>query len=437
MEVEVNKNLNKAEAEIRVRVKREEFSPYLEKAAARLSKENSVPGFRPGKAPVKVAAEVLGEQRLLNKAADKAVTHFFVQAVLDNSIDAIARPSITINKLGLEEDLEFTATAAVLPEVKLGDISSITAEKKKVSVSDKEVEKELDYLARKRSSWLAVARAAQKGDTVTADFKILMNGEVIEGGESKNHPVHLGEGHLVEDFEKKLEGIKAGESRQFTIEFPPGFAKEHLRGKKAQAQVKAHAVQKRVVPEINDAFARQGGDFKDLNTLKYVLKSNLIQEKEQKEKERLRSELTTKLAQMAEFTPIHEALIEKEIDRMIKEMERMLSLQQKTLDEYLAAKGKKLEEVRANMREGARKSIQIGLALRQFAKEQNIKVEEEEIEEKLNEYLRQFTSPEQASQEVDQQELKENISYMLRNQKALDKLEESANVIEAKSGPAE
>lgn len=428
MKVKVNKNKEGSETELKIAISGEELAPYIKKAAEKLSREKALRGFRPGKAPVNVVVEAFGEQRLLNEAVEKAVPHFFVQAVLDNNIDAIARPSITVDKLGREEGLAFTAKAAVLPEVTLGDVSAITVEKKVINVSDEDVEKELNFLAKTRSTYLDVARPAQKRDTITVDFKVLMGGAVMEGGESKNHPVHLGEGHFVSDFEKNLIGIKAGETREFEMGFPEDFAKKALRGKKAHAQVVAHGVQKRVVPEINDELARKLGEFKDLAALKYALKSNLIREKEHKERDRWRGELAEKLAGVAQFTHIHDVLIDKEIDRMIEELTQMLTWQQKTLGEYLATKDKKLEEVRAGMRPSAERSVKVGLALRAFSTQQNIEVAEAEVEEKVNEYLKRLASPDKAKREIDPGELKENISFMLRNQKALERLEEMATV---------
>ena len=212
------------------------------------------------------------------------------------------------------------------------------------------------------------------------------------------------------------------------MEFPEDFAKKALRGKKARAWVLAHEVQKQVVPEINDELARKLGKFKDLAALKYALKSNLIREKEHKERDRWRGELAEKLAGVAQFTHIHDVLIDKEIDRMIEELRQMLTWQQKTLEEYLATSGKKLEEVRAGMRKSAERSVKVGLALRTFSTQQNIEVAEAEVEEKVNDYLKRFASPEKANREIDAVELKENISFMLRNQKALERLEEMATV---------
>jgi trigger factor len=357
MKTDVKLDKEKSEAELKIAVTVDELAPYLKEAAAKLSKEKTLPGFRPGKAPVNVVAEAFGQERLLQETVERAVPKFFVRAALDNEVEAITRPSLTIDKVGLEEGLEFTAKVNILPEVTLGDLSAITVERQKISVNDEDVEKELKYLAKTRSKFIEIASPAKKGNTVKADFKILINEKVIEGGEGKDYPITIGEGLFVPGFEDKLTGIKAEEEREFEIEFPKDYGQKDLQGKKARAWVRAKAVQKRVLPEMNDEFAKGLGKFEDLDNLKYVLKSNLISERERKEEERRQGEMTQKLAAGAKFSRIPEALIEKEIDHRLAELAQMLSWQKMTIDDYLQRQGKKIAEVREGMKETAEKSV--------------------------------------------------------------------------------
>ncbi|MEX2055085.1 MAG: trigger factor, partial [Candidatus Andersenbacteria bacterium] len=357
-----------------------------------------------------------------------------VEAVLGEEIEAISRPAITVTTLSEQEGLTFTATVSVLPDVTLGDISAITIEKRASSVSDADVDKELKYLAKMRSTFIDVARPAETGDTVTLDFKVSMNGTLLEGGESKNHPVHLGEGHFVPDFENKLVGIQAGDTREFTIGFPADYAKADLKGKTADVWINAHNVQQRVLPELNDAFAKQLGKFENLEQLKQELKKNMAAEAEHKEQDRFHGELAEKLAEQAAYGPIPAPLIERELDNRLQEFSQMLSYQQKTVDDYLAQQQKTLAQLREEMKPTAERAVKIGLALRAFAEQEKITVEEEEIAAKMAMYLQRFSTPEAAQAGSDQEELKENITSTLRNQKTLQQLETKVKVTEA---PAE
>jgi len=223
----------------------------------------------------------------------------------------------------------------------------------------------------------------------------------------------LGEGHFVPDFEDKLIGIAAGEVREFKINFPTDYKKNNLAGKPADAWVQAKVVQKRVLPEINDAFAKQLGKFTDIGDLKKQLKDNFQHEKTHREEERRRGEMTEKLVEGAAFSVIHDVLIDKEIDRLLEEFEEMLVWQQKTIKDYLQEKGRTIEQVRDEMKPNALKSVKVGLALRAFAKQEEITVDEKELEEKAQDYLKHLT-------------------YMMRNQKAMELLETKVIIKEVK-----
>jgi trigger factor len=293
------------------------------------------------------------------------------------------------------------------------------------------VSKELEHLAKMRSTPLEVARPAQEGDTVTIDFSVSLNGQVIEGGESKNHPVELGKGQFVPGFEEKLKGISAGDEREFDLKFPDDYGHEELKGKETKVRVKAHSVQKMVVPEINDDFAKKLGQFENLDALKKTLRENMEHEQAHKEKERLRGELIEKLAEASEFGPLPESLIEGEIDRRIGEFAQMLSWQKKTMEDYLAQQKKTMEQMRSDMREGAEKSVRMSLALREFVKQEKIEVVEEDVKNAVTAYLAKYNKVEQAQAEIDEEELTTQMAANLRNEKGMERLEEKVQITEA------
>ncbi|MEX1997697.1 MAG: trigger factor [Candidatus Andersenbacteria bacterium] len=431
MEVTIQPQPERSEVALTIHVTPKEFTPYAKRAAAKLSMSNPRKGFRPGKVSLSVAQQAYGTERVLQTALDDAVRHFFVQAVLDHDVEAITRPALTIETVSLEEGLKFTATVAVLPTVTLGNVRAITITKRRPVVTQEEVTKELHYLAKMRSTPLEVARPAQTGDTVTLDFKVSQNGGAMEGGESKNHPVHLGEGHFVPDFEKKIEGMRAGEEREFKIHFPADYAQAALRGQEATVWVKAHAVQKRIIPALDDQFAQNLGKFSSLQQLQETLQENLQREKEHKEQDRFHGELAEKLAESATFGPLPEILIEREIDQRLAEFSQMLAYQQKTVDDYLQEQQKKLNDIRQELQPAAEKAVKIGLAMRAFARHHKIDVTEAEVNEEVNRYLKRYPTPEAARKKVDIAELKDNLSSTLRNQKVFQKLTELTHVTTA------
>lgn len=428
MEITITPIKEKSQAEIKVAASGNEFKPFLTHAAKHLSKESAIKGFRPGHVPLPVALETYGRERVVNEALNEAVAHLFVEAVTDRNIETIGRPAVTIEQADPEAGLKFTARVDVLPEVKLGEPNNITIARNKIVVPDEAVEKELQYLARSRSTFLEVPRPADEGDTVIVDFSLTLDGKPLEGGESKNHPVHLGEGHFVPGFEEGLKGIRAGEERTYPLKFPKDYNREELKDKEAEVKVKALAVQKRVIPEVNDELAKQLGQFSSLKHLKDELKKNMQAEEDLRGQEKLQEKLALKLADASAFGFIPEILIEREIDRRLSEFAEMLAMQNKTVEDYSRQRNKSREKIREEMREGAIKSVKINLSLREFARTNKITPTDEEVAQRLQDYLKRFSSASQARDRINEEELRITIASALKNQMALKRLEELAQI---------
>lgn len=424
MEVKVTEKIEKSQAELQISIPARDFKPFIEKAARTVSTDSPIKGFRPGKAPVEIVAKTHGQERLLKSAMDRALPHFFIEAIVQKHIEAINRPSITIDELGLAAPFRFTAIVDVMPRVTLGDPTSVIARKQEATVDEERVEKELRYLAMMRSTSIEVARPAQEGDIVVTDFRVTMNGSLIEGGESKQHPVVVGEGHFIPDFERNLKGIRAGEKREFTVIFPNDFPREEMRGKQADVGLVAHAVHQRMIPPLNDEFAKSLGSFRNLEHLKQELRSNLTQEMKQKEHERFLGEIADKFSQQTVFGHIPDILIEKEIDTRLQELSSMLQYQEKTIDDYLARQKKTIDQLRKDMRASAEKQVRIGLTLHTLARQHHVKVSKEEIEEEANKQLKQYKNVKEAEKNVDSQQLRDHIESILKNRKTLEKLAE-------------
>lgn len=428
MEVTVVQKPEASELELTIAVSAEELKPYLRKAAAKLSRERPLSGFRPGKAPLEVVDQAWGENRVTNEALEQAVPRVLAEAVRQRNIEAIGRPAATITQANRQTGAVLTVRVAVLPKVILGDLTKLAATRRAVTVTDEEVERELKQLANLRSQYLDVARPAQAGDVVRIDFRITSAGKLVPGGEGQQQVVQLGEGYFVPDFEKGLLGISAGERREYTIVFPLDWQQPAMRGRQASVQVKVHAVQKRVMPEINDAFAKQLGAFPDLATLKYTLKSNLIREREVRERERLQAALADWLAESATFSALPAVLVDKEIDRRMAELNNLLKLQHSTLESYATGRTTTVAAVREELRERAVQGVKVGLALRQLVKDLNITVEEHEVNERANELLRHFSTVTQAQREWSAEDLTDRVRGQMLNERALARLEELAQI---------
>jgi trigger factor len=427
MEITITPKKERSEVEMVVSVPAGDFGLFVDRAATKLSSEVSIKGFRPGKAPKQVVIDHIGLDRVLHEAMDQAIPYFFAKAAIEEELEVVSRPSISVEEIGLDTPFRFTATAEVVPEITLPDPSSLGVEKRDVSATDEQVDQELKHLAKMRSTPKEVQREAKVTDIATIDFQVKIDGNVIEGGESKNHPIPIGEGRFVPGFEEGLIGAKAGEDRTFPITFPEDYGKKELQSKKAEVTAHIHSIQERIVPEINDEFAKSVGKFTDLKNLREELKKNIENELIAKEKERYLGELAEKLMEKSTFGTIPQSLIEHEIDRRMEEFANMLSYQQKTIEQYMVEHNTTIPAMRETMKESAEKQVRIGLALRKLAKEHDVTVSDEEISEEANKQLAHFATADHAHEEVDPQELREYVASTIKNTKTLDLLNSLAN----------
>ena len=422
MEVAIKPRTGTAEIEMEVTVPAADFLPFINRTITTLSKDVHIKGFRPGKAPKELAIEQIGQDHILQDAMNEALPYFFAHAAVDKDVQAVNRPAISVHEIGPDTPLRFTAVVEVIPEIKLADPKTLKAIKNTAATTDDQVDQELKRIARMRSVLEDVQREAKKDDVVTIDFTVKIDGALIEGGESKNHPITLGEGRFIPGFEEALVGKKAAEDAIFPITFPEDYSKKDIAGKKAEVTAHIHTVQERIIPQLDDAFAASVGKFKTLQELKDQLRKNIKEEAEVKEQERYLGELAEQLTEKSTFGIIPSSLIEHEIDRRLEEFAQMLAYQQKTLEEYMLEHDSSLQKMRDSMRESAEKHVKIGLALREFAKQHDITLTKEEITEEANKQLEHFASVEHAHDEVDPHELQDYVESVLKNKKTLELL---------------
>ncbi|HLC49257.1 MAG TPA: trigger factor [Candidatus Andersenbacteria bacterium] len=410
-----------------VSVPNADFIPFVKRSVAKLAEQVSIKGFRPGKAPQKLVIESVGLDRVLHEAMDEAIPYFFAKEAIEKDLQVVNRPSISVEEIGLNTPFRFTATVEVVPEITLADPQKLGVEKRDVSATEDQVNQELKHLAKMRGTLSEVGREAKLSDIATIDFQVKIDGNTIDGGESKNHPVPIGEGRFVSGFEEGLIGAKAGDNKTFPIKFPEDYGKNELQGKQAEVTVHVHSIQERNTPELNDEFAKTVGKFESLTALKEELRKNITDELIAKEQERYLGELAESLMEKSTFGVIPSSLIEHEIDRRMEEFTNMLAYQQKTIEQYMVEHNTTLQSMRDTMKESAEKQVRIGLALRKLAKEHNVTVTEKEITEEANKQLEHFATADHAHEEVDPDDLREYVASTLRNTKTLDLLNTLAN----------
>jgi len=422
------KKLPHSEIEIKVSVAWDEWKKFLDQAASELSKEVKIPGFRPGKAPKNMVEQKVGKGNIIQEAAEKAIQKTYSDILAEGKIDAIGAPKAEILKIAEGNDLEYRITTAVIPEVKIkswkDDIKKINKKFKDVNieVKDEEIEKEIKKIAESRAIFITVNREAKNGDSVSVDFKVLRNGVPIENGTSKNHTLVLGKRVFIPGFEENIIGMKENEEKKFTLKFPEEYHEKSLAGKDAEFEVKLNLVQERKISEINDEFAKSLGKFENLEALKKSIREGMEKEKEAGNKEKKRSEFLEELIKLTE-TELPEILVKSELSKMFQEFEVQLSQMGMNLQDFLKKMKKTEEDLAKEWKIQAEKRVKSALILEEIAKGQEIKVENEKVEEEMNKTLQYYKKEKDMEKNIDLGRLYDYTKGVLLNEKTFEYLE--------------
>ncbi|GGA86077.1 trigger factor [Ornithinibacillus halotolerans] len=365
-------------------VSAEEFETALDKAFKKVVKTVQVPGFRKGKMPRPLFEKRFGVESLYQDAVDIVLPEAYVKAVEESGIDPIDQPSIDIDEIERGKALVFTAEVTVKPEVKLGEYKGLEVEELEVTVSDEDVDNEINQL-RERHAELVVKEegTVEEGDTVVMDFEGFLDGEAFDGGKGENHSLEIGSGQFIPGFEEQLVGKEAGVETDINVTFPEDYHAEELAGKEATFKVTIHEIKTKELPELDDEFAKDVDDeVETLEALKTKKREQLESEKKQTAENAKREELINKATDNAEVE-VPEVMVDSELDRMMREFEQRLQMQGMTLDLYYQFSGQDENALKEQMREDAGKRVKTNLTLEAIVKAENLEVSDEDLNKEL------------------------------------------------------
>ncbi len=413
------KNLPKSELEIMVTIPKEELEPFMQRAAERLSQETKIEGFRPGKAPLNIIKQRVGEMKLLEEAAALAVEKSYIDIATKEKIEPLSSPKIEFIKLAPDNDFVFKATVALIPKVKVGDYKSIKIKENEMKITDDQINKVIDEIRESRAKEVLETKAAEKGDKVEIDFDVFRDNVPIEGGTQKKYPLIIGSGHFIPGFEENLIGLKANEEKEFELNFPNEYHNKSLAGKPAKFKVKVLAVYKREIPEINDEFARSLGQ-ESIDKLKEQIQQNLEHEEHHKEDERVERELLERLIEKSEFGEIPDLLIDAETKKMIQELESNIAMQGLKFDDYLKHLNKTAEQLKLDFVPQAIKRVKGALLMRQIYFDDKLEIQEAEIDQEIEKLSQYYQNNPEVVKNFKTPEYRDYVRNMIGNQKVME-----------------
>lgn len=412
---------SKSQKEIEVTVLSNEIEKQLEKASAKLSSEIKIKGFRPGKAPLSVVKDSIGEERVWHEACHEVINRTYMEIIEKEAIDVISAPEVEIVKMLLNEPLVYKALVSVVPEVILpdyrGKVREVISKKKKIEVNSKEIDGAINSIRNSRAKTVRVLRSAKNGDEVVINFQGKIDGIVQEGLRGEKIPFLLGETKFIEGFEDAIIGTKEGEKKNFGLKVP--FSEGE--NKDVEFDLEVIAVNERELPEANDEFAKSLGNFSGVDDLKKKIEENIKLEKENRENESIRVKIIEAISKDVSVE-MPQIMIDRETDNMLREFKHQLAHNDRSFDDYLAKSEKTEDQIREGWKDQAEKRIVAGLILQAIAKKEKIETDEKELEEQAMAYLNRIED-EKTKKGIDQNQLKIYLRDIIQNNKVFKMLE--------------
>jgi len=389
MNVKVEKQEN-SKVVLEFTMSKEDFEKALDKAFTKNAKYFKVPGFRNGKVPRNIVEKMYGEGVLYESVIEDTVDLAYADAIEANNLEVVSKPELDIKQIGKGKEFIYTVTFYVKPEATVKEYKGLEVEKFSTRVTKKDVEKELEVARDKNARIVSVDdRDLKDGDISTIDFEGFVDGVAFEGGKAENFELTIGSGQFIPGFEDQLIGMKIGEEREINVKFPDEYHADNLAGKDAMFKVKLISIKAKILPELDDEFAKDVSEFETLEEYKKDLEKKLKSQKETEAKMQKENKALEKLVENTEVN-IPEAMIDSEVEKMVEQFSANLSYQGLTIEKYCEYMGSTLEDFKTNLRPNAKRDVTLKLALEYIAKVEDIKVEEQDIDKKVEDLVKEY-----------------------------------------------
>lgn len=377
---------NSLERNIELSVSREKVEAEVGQRLKRLAPKIKVQGFRPGKVPMKIVTQQYGHQ-VEHEVLGELLQQQFGESIRQANYRVAGIPNFeSINSETDNSDYAFRATFEIYPDIELGDLNSFTINKPVLQIGDAEIQKTLDILRKQRTSYKPASRPAQTGDRVNINYQGSLEGQSFAGGQADDYSVILGNGHLLEDFEKSILGMNTGEEKTFDMTFPEDYSGKEVAGKKVTFTIKLNKVEAPELPEVDSEFAKSLGiEDGDVEKMQAEIKANLQREVTQRIRVKLKEQVMQSLLDKIPVE-VPQILIQQEIDRLIEEV-------QNTRTARGFPKSSNLQ--RDSFLENAERRVKLGLILSKLIETNELGVKPEQVKDFINEHAQSYENPEQ------------------------------------------
>jgi trigger factor len=387
MNIKSNEKKENSTYELVIEVGADQFQAAIDKVYARQKNRINVPGFRKGKAPRKMVEKMYGAEIFFDDAISMAYPDAYEAALKETGIKPVAYPQLEVLEASAG-GFSFKAVITVKPEASIKDYKGLQIAKPEVKVSAADIKGELKPYIDRASRLVSVERKAKKGDTTVIDFEGFKDGEPFQGGKGENYSLELGSGSFVPGFEEQVIGMKAGDEKDIDITFPENYTPE-LAGTAVVFKVKVHEVKEKQEPEVDDEFAKDVSEFDTLDEFKKDLGEKLKARRQEQADRDFETAVIDALIEKLECE-VPETMVDYRADKMVEDYANRIQSQGISFENYLQMMGMTVDDIRAQSKTAADRSVRSDLALEAVAAAEGIEVADAEVDEEIAKLAEQY-----------------------------------------------
>ena len=375
------------ERRLKISVEAESFESEITTKLKETSRRIKLPGFRPGKVPLKEVRRRFGPA-VRAEVAQEIMQSAYMDAVNQEELSPAGAPELDIVNIDIGADLEFTATFEIFPSIEIADLSGVKIKQPVAEVQTEELETMISRLQEQRKEWIDLDQGSksEQGHRITVDFVGKMDGEEFEGGTGQEIQIEIGSGQMIEDLEKGLIGLSAEESVTIPVTFPDDYQADNLKGKAAEFEVSVKKLEEPKIPPLDESFFKLFGvDDDDVEAFRAKIRENMENEIDQSSKGQVKRQVMDQLFELHDFsTP--KALIERECDVLRDQMMQQLQMPVKPDSDPLPSELFKDE---------AEKRVRVGLIINEIVSAENLSADSDKVRERIETIAQPYDQPEQ------------------------------------------
>ena len=431
MSLQVEK-LEKNMAKLTIEAGAEDLEKAIEKAYQKQKNKISIPGFRKGKVPRQMVEKMYGKEVFYEDAANELIPDAYDKALDECEEDIVSSPKIEVVQIEAGKPFIFAATVALKPDVKLGKYKGVKVDKIDTTVTDEEIDEEINKERENNARNITVEdRPVKDGDMTILDFEGFVDGEAFEGGKGEDYPLTIGSGAFIPGFEEQLVGAEIGKEVEVKVTFPEDYQAENLQGKEAVFKCTIKEIKEKELPALDDEFASEVSEFETMAEYRENVKKNLTEKKE-KDAKNAKEEAAIQAVVEASEMEIPDPMLESQQKQMVDEFAQRITMQGLSMEQYFQFTGTNYQKMVEQVKPQALERIKSRLVLEAVVKAENIEVTQEEYEKELETMAEVYQMEIAKVKDLMGEREKKNIMQDLAVRKAAEFITDNAKESKAK-----